>query len=69
MLRNGVDCATGRIVFQDAAMSPELQCTKKHQDETSSMPDESLVKVHAAEALRQVKGAGVVEGGWIGGNA
>ena len=33
------------------------------------MPDKTPIKTHAAEVLRQVEGAGVVEGGWVGGNA
>jgi len=63
MLRNGVECTTGCIVFQDVVMNPEFQYTKKYQDETSSMPDKSSIKTHTAEVLRQVEGAEVVEGG------
>ena len=50
-------------------MNPEFQYTKKYQDETSSMPDKSPIKTHTAEVLRQVEGEGVVEGGWVGGDA
>ena len=50
-------------------MNPEFQCTKKHQDETSSMLEKFPMKVYAAEVLRQVEGAVVVEGGRVAGNA
>ena len=69
MFRNGAECTTGCIVFQDVVMNPEYQYTKKYQDEISNMPDKSPIKTHTAEVLRQVEGAGVVEGGWVGGDA
>ena len=69
MFRNGVECTSGCIVFQDVVMNPEFQYTKKYQDEPSSMPDKTPIKSHTAEVLRQVEGAGVIEGGWVGGDA
>ena len=50
-------------------MNLEFQYTKKYQDRTSRMPDKPPIKTHTAEVLRQVEGAGVVEGGWVGGDA
>ena len=64
-----MEFTTGCIVFQDVVMNTEFQYTKKYQDETTSMPDKSPIKTHTAEVLCQVEGAGVVEGGWVGGDA
>ena len=50
-------------------MNPEFQHTKKYQDKTSSMPDKPPIKTHTVEVLRKVEGAGVVKGGWVGGDA
>ena len=69
MFRNGVECRTGCIVFLDVVMNPEFQHTKKYQDETSIMTDKPPIKTHTVEVLRQVEGAGVVKGGWVGGDA
>ena len=63
MFRNGAECTTGCIVFQDVVMNPECQYTKKYQDDTSSMPDKSPIKTHTAEVLRQVEGGDLVEEG------
>ena len=56
MFRNGVECTTGCIVFQDVVMNPEFQYTKKYQDRTSRMPDKPPIKTHTAEVLRKVEG-------------
>ena len=69
MFRNGVECRSGCIVFQDIVQNPEHQHTKKYQDEPSSLPDGSTIKAHTAEVLRQVEGANVAKGRWVGGDA
>jgi len=68
MFRDGVECRTGCIVFQDVVQNPEFQYTKKYQDAPSSLPDSSLIKTHTSEVLQQVEGANVVKGGWVGGD-
>jgi len=77
MLRNGVECSSGVLVFQDVVVAPEHQDKKKHCFEDlqsknrlmSCLPTDQPIAVHAAEASRQVEGAGVPPGGWCGGDA
>ena len=69
MFRNGVEAVTGIIMHQDIVQLPELQARKKYHGEPSHMPDNSGIPAHTAEVLHQVEGAGITEGGWVGGNA
>jgi len=46
----------------------EFQYINKYQDAPSSLPDKSLIKTRTAEVLRQVEGASVVKGSWVGGD-
>ena len=70
MFRNGVECITGIIVFQDIVQLPEHQSRKEFADQVSKLPGkEKLLPPHTAEVMRQVKGANVSEGGWVGGDA
>ena len=48
---------------------PEVQSRKEFHDEHSSLPGKPQIGAHTAEVLRQVAGAGVPEGGWVGGDA
>jgi hypothetical protein len=54
----------------------EFYETVKHDkimfhDEDAEYPDWKIMEIpaHTAEVLRQIKGANVVEGGWVGGDA
>jgi hypothetical protein len=69
MLRNSSDCATGVILFQDVVQSPELQWDKKFSGSDTHLPSKATMTAGAAEALRQAGGAGVIKGGWLGGDA
>lgn len=69
MFRNGAECITGCFVFQDVVQNPEIQIQKDYYGELSCLPHESDIKQHTAEVLRQVEGAGVQKGGWVGGDA
>jgi hypothetical protein len=69
MFRNGVECITGILAFQDPVQLPEQQAKKKYNAEPSSLPDGTRIGAHTAEVLRQVEGAGVPTGGWVGGDA
>jgi hypothetical protein len=40
---------------------------KKKTNEKSHLPNGAFVPAHTAEVLRQVEGAGVSKGGWVGG--
>ena len=42
---------------------------KKFHGEESYLPNREPVGAHTAEVLRQVEGAGVEKGGWVGGDA
>ena len=75
MLRNGVECICGMLVFQDVVQLPEHQAAKKFHGEDSAMPHpensgrKKTIGSHTAEVLRQVEGAGLEEGAWVGGDA
>jgi hypothetical protein len=69
MFRNGAECITGILAFQDPVQLPEQQAKKKFHGEPLSLPDGSKIGAHTAEVLRQVEGAGVQRGGWVGGDA
>ena len=69
MFKNGAECKSGLIVFQDVVMDPEVQHTKEFSDCKSHLPDGSMVLVHTAEVLRQAKGAQVEKDRWVGGDA
>jgi hypothetical protein len=78
-LHNGVECFTGCLMFQDVVQNVEEQQRKKYffvdQDaeraemEMSHLPGKQKMQAHVAEVLRQVEGAAVAEGGWVGGDA
>lgn len=78
--KNGIECLAGTIVFQDILQAPEVQKRKEFfsvldADEvtnviqTTSLPGNPPIQAHTAEVLRQVAGAGVLPGGWTGGDA
>jgi hypothetical protein len=69
MFRNGVECLTGCLVFQDVVQMPEKQSLKSFFGDESHMPNKTPIPAHTAEVLRQVEGADVVEGGWVGGDS
>jgi hypothetical protein len=76
-LKNGVECLSGVLVFQDVMKCPELQRLKNYYysdkdsriPERTSLPRNEPMKAHVAEVLHQVEGAGVQPGGWVGGDA
>jgi hypothetical protein len=76
-LKNGAECLTGIFAFQDIVQAPEIQKRKKYyysnEDtqcvELTELPNSPMMQAHTAEVLRQVEGAGVKAGGWVGGDA
>jgi Transposase IS4 len=76
-LRNGVECYTGCLVFQDIVQNPEEQQRKEYFyadvdnqiPRLSHLPLRKPIAAHVAEVMRQVKGANVAQGGWVGGDA
>jgi hypothetical protein len=69
MFWNGADCMSGVLVFQDVVQSPEVQSRKSYFNEQSHLPGFPPITAHAAEVLRQVDGANIPKGGWVGGDA
>ena len=69
MFRNGVECMSGILMYQDIVQAPELQNDKEYSKGVAHLPKSPPIAVHTAEVLRQVKGAGVEKGGWVGGDA
>jgi hypothetical protein len=69
MFCNSVKCVSGTLVCQDVVQNPEQQGQKAFHGKKSSLPGSPLITAHAAEALCQVDGAEVSEGGWVGGDA
>jgi hypothetical protein len=49
MLRNGVECISGILVFQDVVHNPELQSRKDFHGEKSSLPGQPPITAHTAE--------------------
>jgi Transposase IS4 len=76
-LRNAAECYTGILVFQDIVQAPEQQAKKDffYDDidneipRRTSLPGSPPTQAHVAEVLRQCKGANVLKGGWVGGDA
>jgi hypothetical protein len=69
MFRNGVECISGILVFHDVVQDAKVMKQNEYFGEKYSMPNGMEIPAHAAEVLRQIKGANVVEGGWVGGDA
>ena len=72
MFKNGVECISGMIVFQDIVQAPDVQAKKKFFDDETHLPggrNPTKIGAHTAEVLRQVEGANVARGGWVGGDA
>jgi hypothetical protein len=69
MFCNGVECISGILVFQDVVQNPELQSRKDFHGQKLSLPGQLPITAHTAEVLRQVDGADIPEGVWVGGDA
>jgi hypothetical protein len=78
--KNGIECLAGTMAFQDIVQAPEIQKRKEFYSvldadevtniiQTTSLPGNPPIQAHTAEVLRQVSGAGVMPGGWTGGDA
>jgi hypothetical protein len=55
------------LVFQDLVQDAEVMKQNEYFGEKSSMPNGMEIPAHAAEVLRKIKGANIVEpglGGW-----
>jgi hypothetical protein len=63
-----MECISGCIIFQDDVQPPKVQSRKDCHDELTSLPGKPLLGAHTAEVLHQVAGAGIPEGGWVGGD-
>ena len=69
MFKNGAECITGIIAFQDIVMGAEVQQCKKYVGENSVVPGQQTIPSHTAEVSRQVEGAHIPPNGWVGGDA
>ena len=69
MFKNGAECITGIIAFQDVVMGAEVQQRKKYFGDNSVVPGQQTIPSHTAEVLRQVEGAHIPPNGWVGGDA
>jgi hypothetical protein len=69
MFRNGVECISGILGLQDVVQDVEVMKQKEYFGEKSSVLNGMEIPAHKAEVLRQINGANVVEGGWVGVNA
>jgi hypothetical protein len=77
MFRNGVECYTGCLVYQDVSQNVEEQNRKdffyadvdNQVPLQSNLPLRNEMQAHVAEVMRQVRGAKLVRGGWVGGDA
>ena len=59
------------LAFQDPVEDLVSQRLKDHMQEDSDLhlPGGGEMPVHTAEVLRQTRGGGLVEGGWVCGDA
>ena len=71
MTKNGAECKTGILVFNDVVQDFVNQRKKKYLvgDTNSHMPQGEQMYSHVAECLRQAEGANLEPGGWMGGDA
>lgn len=73
MIKNGAECITGIMAFNDIVQGPVQQREKKYLSEETKtkthMPNGEDMYCHIAECLRQAEGAQLREGGWMGGDA
>lgn len=69
MLKNDVECTTGCLLFQDVLQMREHQVRKDYFGMDSYLRDNGKINVHTAEVLRQVVGANITPGGWMGGDS
>jgi hypothetical protein len=63
IFRNGVECMSAILVFQDIDQNAEVMKQKEYFGEKYPMPNGMEIPAHAADVLRQKKGANLVEGG------
>ena len=75
--KNAVEGLSGCFVYQDVVQPAKLQQWKhffypnpeQQTPEKTSLPGHPNMQAHTAEVLWLVNGAGVVRGGWCGGDA
>jgi hypothetical protein len=60
MFRNGAECTSGILAFQDIMQDAEVMKVKEYFGGKLSMPNGMDIPAHAAEAIRQIEGAKVV---------
>ena len=69
MFKNGVEAATGIVVYQDVVETSEAQAIKKYAGNLSSLPLGEPILKHVAEVMHQCEGAKLCDGGWVRGDA
>ena len=71
MVRNGLDAITGMFAFRDLVEDITSQRLKKFMQTDNMMhtPGGGDLPGATAEVLWQVKGSGLVKGGWVCGDA
>jgi hypothetical protein len=69
MFQNGVEASTGILVYQSVVQHAKVMKQLEFYGEQSSLPNGADILAHTEEVLRQVEGADVVIGGWVGGDA
>ena len=71
MARNGLDTITGIFAHHDIVEDLTAQRCKRYlqSDNVAHLPQGEELYVHVAECIRQVEGAKLERGGWLGGDA
>ena len=71
MARNGLDTITGIFAHHDIVEDLTAQRCKRYlqSDNVSHLPQGKEIYVHVAECIRQVEGAKLKRGSWLGGDA
>jgi hypothetical protein len=60
MFRNGAECTSNILVFQDIVQDAEVMKAKEYFGEKSSMPNGMEIPAHTTEVLCQIEGAKVI---------
>ena len=63
MFRNGAECSSAIVVYQDVVQMSEVQSRKLYFNDKSALPGDVFISAHAAEVLREVEGAKLPVGG------
>eukprot|EP00957_Ditylum_brightwellii_P078816 5993654-Ditylum_brightwellii.AAC.1 len=69
MFKNGVECISSILFFQDIVQGPEKQQKKKNFGVPSILGSDITIPFHTSEVLRHVEVSNILAGGCVGGDS